>query len=133
MTDSGDAPVTRVEFHRQHQADAVAEAERLLARRGELQGAWLHWVAGELYRLGPPLMPPWCGGSCSASAKGEAAALQLPRSRPLLTSSGTGSFDMRLRNNAARASSSVVTGTVIDSRMGISQACSTGASLSHEK
>ncbi|OUM38946.1 hypothetical protein [Pseudomonas putida] len=54
MTDSDDAPATRVEFHRQHQADAVAEAERLLARRGELQGAWLNWVAGELYRLGPP-------------------------------------------------------------------------------
>lgn len=54
MTDSDGAPATRVEFHRQHQADAVAEAERLLARRGELQGAWLNWVAGELYRLGPP-------------------------------------------------------------------------------
>ncbi|MCE7766404.1 hypothetical protein GQL56_27595 [Pseudomonas putida] len=54
MTGSDDAPATRVEFHRQHQADAVAEAERLLARRGELQGAWLNWVAGELYRLGPP-------------------------------------------------------------------------------
>ncbi|WP_043204288.1 hypothetical protein [Pseudomonas putida] len=54
MTDRDDAPATRVEFHRQHQADAVAEAERLLARRGELQGAWLNWVAGELYRLGPP-------------------------------------------------------------------------------
>lgn len=54
MTDSDDAPATRVEFHRQHQADAVAEAERLLVRRGELQGAWLNWVAGELYRLGPP-------------------------------------------------------------------------------
>ncbi|WP_258912097.1 hypothetical protein [Pseudomonas putida] len=54
MTDSDDAPTTRVEFHRQHQADAVAEAERLLARREELQGAWLHWVAGELYLLGPP-------------------------------------------------------------------------------
>ncbi|WP_238067501.1 MULTISPECIES: hypothetical protein [Pseudomonas] len=54
MTHSDDAPATRAEFHRQHQADAVAEAERLLARRGELQGAWLNWVAGELYRLGPP-------------------------------------------------------------------------------
>lgn len=54
MTDSDDAPATRAEFHRQHQADAVAEAERLLARREELQGTWLAWVAGELYRLGPP-------------------------------------------------------------------------------
>ncbi|KIC79372.1 hypothetical protein [Pseudomonas sp. C5pp] len=54
MTHSDDAPATRAEFHRQHQADAVAEAERLLARREELQGAWLNWVAGEFYRLGPP-------------------------------------------------------------------------------
>lgn len=54
MTHSGEVPATRAEFHRQHQADALAEAERLLARRDELQGAWLNWVAGELYRLGPP-------------------------------------------------------------------------------
>ena len=54
MTHSDDAPATRAEFHRQHQADAVADAERLLARREELQGAWLNWVAGELYRLDPP-------------------------------------------------------------------------------
>ncbi len=54
MTHSDEVPATRAEFHRQHQADALAEAERLLARRDELQGAWLNWVAGELYRLGPP-------------------------------------------------------------------------------
>lgn len=54
MTHSDQVPATRAEFHRQHQADALAEAERLLARRDELQGAWLNWVAGELYRLGPP-------------------------------------------------------------------------------
>ncbi|WP_207878157.1 hypothetical protein [Pseudomonas sp. 32_A] len=54
MTHSDEVPATRAEFHRQHQADALAEAERLLARRDELQGAWLTWVAGELYRLGPP-------------------------------------------------------------------------------
>lgn len=54
MTHGDDVPVTRAEFHRQHQADAQAEAKRLLARRDELQGAWLNWVAGELYRLGPP-------------------------------------------------------------------------------
>jgi hypothetical protein len=40
---------------------------------------------------------------------------------------------MRLRNSAALASSKVVTGTVIASRIGISQACSTGADLSAEK
>ncbi|MFJ4387250.1 hypothetical protein ACIP02_23380 [Pseudomonas sp. NPDC089408] len=54
MTDADDTPATRAEFHRQHQADAVADAERLLARRDELQGAWMNWVAAELYRLGPP-------------------------------------------------------------------------------
>lgn len=54
MTHSDATPTTRAELHRQHQAGAVAEAERLLARRAELQGAWLTWVASELYRLGPP-------------------------------------------------------------------------------
>ncbi|MDH4552210.1 MULTISPECIES: hypothetical protein [Pseudomonas] len=54
MTDADDAPATRAEFHRQHLADAVADAERLLARRAALQGAWLNWVAAELYRLSPP-------------------------------------------------------------------------------
>lgn len=54
MTESDSAPASRAGFHRLHQADAVAEAERLLGRRGELQGAWLNWVAGELYQLGPP-------------------------------------------------------------------------------
>ncbi|MDH1629828.1 hypothetical protein [Pseudomonas mosselii] len=49
-----DAPVSRVDFHRQHQARAVEQAERLLARRNELQGAWLAWVAGELYQMSPP-------------------------------------------------------------------------------
>ncbi|HHJ1298956.1 hypothetical protein OGV25_07695 [Pseudomonas sp. P1B16] len=54
MTDGNGSPVSRAEFHQQHQADALAQAERLLARREDLQGAWLNWVAGELYRLGPP-------------------------------------------------------------------------------
>lgn len=54
MTDSDNAPASRAEFHRRHQADAVAEAERLLAGREKLQGAWLTWVAAELYRLSPP-------------------------------------------------------------------------------
>ena len=40
---------------------------------------------------------------------------------------------MRLRNNAARASSNVVTGTVIANKIGISQACSTGPDFSAEK
>ena len=54
MTDRNGSPVSRAEFHQQHQADALAQAERLLARREDVQGAWLNWVAGELYRLGPP-------------------------------------------------------------------------------
>ena len=45
-----------------------------------------------------------------------------PSLRPPLTSAGTSSPAMRLRNSAVRASSSVVTGTVIASRTGISQA-----------
>ena len=45
--------VSRADFHRQYQAQASQEAERLLARRDALQGAWLDWVAGELYRLKP--------------------------------------------------------------------------------
>ncbi|NQD57813.1 hypothetical protein HP546_20980 [Pseudomonas sp. CM25] len=53
MTHADRAP-SRAEFHQQHQAGAMAEAARLLARREQLQGAWLSWVAGELYRLGPP-------------------------------------------------------------------------------
>ncbi|WP_375100665.1 MULTISPECIES: hypothetical protein [unclassified Pseudomonas] len=43
----------REAFHRQHHAEALAQAERLLARREQLQGAWLSWVAGELYQLKP--------------------------------------------------------------------------------
>ncbi|MNO31122.1 hypothetical protein D3C76_210720 [compost metagenome] len=49
-----EAPATRAEFHLQHEADALAEAERLLARREALHGAWLTWVAGQLYQLTPP-------------------------------------------------------------------------------
>ncbi|MFT0869541.1 hypothetical protein [Pseudomonas sp. CAM1A] len=45
---------SRADFHREHQARAVEEAERLLARRDALHGAWLAWVAGELYRMSPP-------------------------------------------------------------------------------
>lgn len=47
------APGSRADFHRRHLAQAIAQAEQLLARREALQGAWLAWVAGELYRLSP--------------------------------------------------------------------------------
>jgi hypothetical protein len=33
MTDADAGPASRSEFHRQHQAHAVAEAERMLAKR----------------------------------------------------------------------------------------------------
>lgn len=45
---------SRADYHRQHQARAAAEAQRLLARKAELQGRWLPWVAQELYQLSPP-------------------------------------------------------------------------------
>ncbi|MBV6749849.1 hypothetical protein KV580_06040 [Pseudomonas chlororaphis] len=44
---------TRAEFHRQHVQQASAEARRLFERKDELQGAWLNWVAAQLYALGP--------------------------------------------------------------------------------
>ncbi|WP_449431894.1 hypothetical protein [Pseudomonas putida] len=54
MSDGEAAPATRAEFHLQHQAEAVAQAQYLLARREQLQGAWLTWVAAQLYELSPP-------------------------------------------------------------------------------
>lgn len=50
---STDKP-NRADFHREHQLRAETEARRLLARREELQGHWLTWVAQELYQLSPP-------------------------------------------------------------------------------
>lgn len=44
---------SRATFHQQHQAQAEAEAQRLLAARSQLGGRWLAWVAGELYALTP--------------------------------------------------------------------------------
>lgn len=43
----------RAAFHQHHQARATAQAQRLLAQRDRLAGAWLGWVASELYQLGP--------------------------------------------------------------------------------
>lgn len=43
----------RAEFHRQHQQAAAEEARRLFTEKPRLQGAWLNWVAGELYHLRP--------------------------------------------------------------------------------
>ncbi|MGC5700981.1 hypothetical protein J4P02_12345 [Pseudomonas sp. NFXW11] len=44
---------SRAEFHQQHQAAACAEAQRLYAEKAILQGAWLNWVAAQLYNLRP--------------------------------------------------------------------------------
>ncbi len=43
----------RAEFHQQHLADARSEAQRLFAQKPALQGAWLNWVAGQIYSLRP--------------------------------------------------------------------------------
>ncbi|VVP66669.1 hypothetical protein PS918_00424 [Pseudomonas fluorescens] len=45
--------VTRADFHQQHQADAQAEALRLFEHKAVLQGAWLNWVASQLYTMRP--------------------------------------------------------------------------------
>jgi len=50
MTHSDEVPATRAEFHRQHQADAVAEAERLLADGSPLVRGAAVWA---LSRLAP--------------------------------------------------------------------------------
>lgn len=44
---------TRADFHDQNQASAHAEAQRLLAEKAVLQGAWLSWVASQIYMLRP--------------------------------------------------------------------------------
>ncbi|MBF8755794.1 hypothetical protein [Pseudomonas guariconensis] len=51
---SDKASTGRAQFHREHQAQAVEQAERLLAQRQALGSAWLAWVAGQLYQLSPP-------------------------------------------------------------------------------
>jgi hypothetical protein len=57
MTPSNDKTTkpSRAEFHQANQARAEAEALRLLAAKTERGGAWLSWVAAELYALTPPV------------------------------------------------------------------------------
>ena len=45
--------LSRADFHEQNQASAHAEAQRLLAQKAVLQGAWLSWVASQIYLLRP--------------------------------------------------------------------------------
>ncbi|TDF77868.1 hypothetical protein [Pseudomonas sp. H9] len=54
MSDSAHAPQGRADFHARHQAKAREQAERWLAERERLQGAWFDWVATQLYQLSPP-------------------------------------------------------------------------------
>ena len=44
---------SRADFHEQHQAGAQAEALRLFEQKAVLQGAWLNWVASQIYALRP--------------------------------------------------------------------------------
>ncbi|EJM43776.1 hypothetical protein PMI26_02405 [Pseudomonas sp. GM33] len=44
---------TRADFHEQNLASAQDEARRLLGHKTLLQGAWLNWVASQLYQLQP--------------------------------------------------------------------------------
>ncbi|KDD68119.1 hypothetical protein ABH912_000174 [Pseudomonas sp. BT76 TE3572] len=45
--------LTRADFHEQNQANAQAEAQRLFDQKAVLQGAWLSWVASQIYALRP--------------------------------------------------------------------------------
>lgn len=54
MSEEGKVLGGRAEFHQQHQAQATALAEQWLAQRALKQGAWLDWIAGQLYQLSPP-------------------------------------------------------------------------------
>ncbi|MFJ4442573.1 hypothetical protein ACIPZ8_10825 [Pseudomonas sp. NPDC089422] len=54
MSEHDEAPGTRAAFHRQHQAQAMAAAQRLLAQREAMGSSWLNWVAAQLYQLSPP-------------------------------------------------------------------------------
>jgi hypothetical protein len=45
--------LSRADFHEQNQASARAEALRLFDQKAVLQGAWLGWVASQVYALRP--------------------------------------------------------------------------------
>ncbi len=45
--------LTRADFHQQYQASAHVEARRLFEHKAILQGAWLSWVASQIYALRP--------------------------------------------------------------------------------
>lgn len=43
----------RADFHEQNLASAQDDARRLFGQKTILQGAWLNWVASQLYQLQP--------------------------------------------------------------------------------
>ena len=45
--------LTRADFHEQNLASAQDDARRLFGQKTVLQGAWLNWVASQLYQLQP--------------------------------------------------------------------------------
>jgi hypothetical protein len=45
--------VSRADFHSQNLDQALEEAQRLFAAKAQMQGAWLGWVASEIYSLRP--------------------------------------------------------------------------------
>ncbi|KVV07851.1 MULTISPECIES: hypothetical protein [Pseudomonas] len=45
--------VSRSTFHQQYAVQARAKALELFAQKPALKGAWLSWVAGQLYASGP--------------------------------------------------------------------------------
>ncbi|MFJ2536713.1 MULTISPECIES: hypothetical protein [unclassified Pseudomonas] len=45
--------MSRADFHAQNLESAREEARRLFAAKAELQGAWLGWVASQIYTLRP--------------------------------------------------------------------------------
>jgi hypothetical protein len=45
--------VSRADFHAQNLDTAREEARRLFAAKAELQGAWLNWLAAQIYALRP--------------------------------------------------------------------------------
>jgi hypothetical protein len=45
--------LTRADFHQQNQASAQAKARQLFEHKAVMQGAWLSWVASQLYALRP--------------------------------------------------------------------------------
>ena len=45
--------VSRADFHAHHLDNAREEARRLFDAKARLQGAWLGWVASQIYTLRP--------------------------------------------------------------------------------